>query len=88
MYLVLAQGFRQIYIGKQVPFDIREFLWQLEELAAASYANDGRIAELVGEIVPTFRSAGEKSSDDLMDGNKRVCRIHWGEEMGWDAVDG
>lgn len=73
---------KQIYIGKPVPFDIGEFLWQLEELAAACYANDERIAELVGEIVPMFRPEGEEQDGDLMDDNKRVCNMHWGEWMG------
>ena len=48
-----------IYIGKPIPFDVRTFLKQLEELAKASYENSSRIVEMVEKIVPTFHPAGE-----------------------------
>ncbi len=72
---------KQIYIGKPVPFDIGRFLSQLEELAAASYANDERIAELAGEIVQTFHPAGEKASGEDMEKKKRAGRMCREEEM-------
>ncbi|MCD7767026.1 MAG: polysaccharide biosynthesis protein [Lachnospiraceae bacterium] len=49
-----------IYIGKPIPFDVEEFLQQLEELADASYENSPDIVEMVERIVPTFHPAGEK----------------------------
>ncbi len=49
-----------IYIGKPIPFEVEEFLGQLEELAAASYENDADIVEMVEKIVPTFHPVGEK----------------------------
>ncbi|MCD7833103.1 MAG: polysaccharide biosynthesis protein [Lachnospiraceae bacterium] len=48
-----------IYIGKPVPFDVEEFLKQLEELAEASYENNADIVKMVEKIVPTFHPAGE-----------------------------
>ncbi|MCD7761788.1 MAG: polysaccharide biosynthesis protein [Lachnospiraceae bacterium] len=49
-----------IYIGKPIPFDVEEFLQQLEELANASYDNSAKIVSMVEKIVPTFHPAGEK----------------------------
>ncbi len=51
-----------IYIGKPIPFDVEEFLKQLEELANASYENRPDIVELVKKIVPTFHPVGERPS--------------------------
>ncbi|MCD7868704.1 MAG: polysaccharide biosynthesis protein [Clostridiales bacterium] len=49
-----------IYIGKPIPFEVEEFLRQLEELANASYENSGEIVHMVERIVPTFHPVGEK----------------------------
>lgn len=49
-----------IYIGKPIPFEIEQFLEQLEELANASYENSEDIVELVEKIVPSFHPTGEK----------------------------
>ncbi len=49
-----------IYIGKPIPFEVEEFLKQLEQLASASYENSADIVELVEKIVPTFHPVGEK----------------------------
>ncbi len=49
-----------IFIGKPIPFDVEEFLKQLEELASASYENSDDIVEMVERIVPTFNPVGEK----------------------------
>ncbi len=49
-----------IYIGKPIPFNIEEFLKQLEELAKASYENREDIVEMVESIVTTFHPVGEK----------------------------
>ncbi len=49
-----------IYIGKPIPFDVEEFLQQLEELARASYENSPDIVPMVEKIVTTFHPAGEK----------------------------
>ncbi len=48
-----------IFIGKPIPFEVEQFLRQLEELANASYENSGDIVEMVERIVPTFHPAGE-----------------------------
>lgn len=47
-----------IHIGKPIPFDVKEFLHQLEVLAEASYANDAEICRMVEKIVPTYHPAG------------------------------
>lgn len=47
-----------IHIGKPIPFDVKEFLHQLEILADASYANDTEICHMVEKIVPTYHPAG------------------------------
>ena len=49
-----------IFIGKPIPFEVEDFLVQLEELANASYENSADIVSLVEKIVPTFHPAGEK----------------------------
>ncbi len=49
-----------IFIGKPIPFEVEEFLVQLEELANASYENSDDIVEMVREIVPTFHPVGEQ----------------------------
>jgi len=49
-----------IYIGKPIPFEVEEFLKQLEKLAEASYENSPDIVRMVEKIVPTFHPAGEK----------------------------
>lgn len=51
-----------IHIGKPIPFDTKEFLGQLEELAMASYENSEEIVELVEGVVTTFKPAGEHPS--------------------------
>ena len=43
-----------IHIGKPIPFDTKEFLGQLEELAMASYENSEEIVEMVESVVTTF----------------------------------
>ncbi|MCD8119145.1 MAG: polysaccharide biosynthesis protein [Lachnospiraceae bacterium] len=52
-----------IYIGKPIPFEVEEFLRQLEELADASYENSPDIVEMVAKIVPTFHPAGKKPDE-------------------------
>lgn len=51
-----------IHIGKPIPFDTKEFLGQLEELAMASYENSEEIVEMVEGVVTTFKPAGEHPS--------------------------
>lgn len=43
-----------IHIGKPIPFDMKEFFVQLEELAETSYGNDKDIKALVAKMVPTY----------------------------------
>lgn len=47
-----------IHIGKPIPFDTKEFLEQLEELAKASYDNSDEIVSMVEKIVTTFHPVG------------------------------
>lgn len=47
-----------IHIGKPIPFDTKEFLGQLEELAMASYENSEEIVEMVEGVVTTFHPVG------------------------------
>ncbi len=61
-----------IYIGKPIPFDVEEFLQQLEELAQASYENSPDIVKMVEKIVPTFHPAGEKPAGSDAKGNDYV----------------
>lgn len=51
-----------IHIGKPIPFDTKEFLGQLEELAMASYENSEEIVEMVEGVVTTFKPVGEHPS--------------------------
>lgn len=44
-----------IHIGMPIPFDVEEFLAQLDELAERAYANAGDIREKVAEIVTTYK---------------------------------
>lgn len=55
-----------IHIGKPIPFDIRWFLKQLEELAEASYENSGDIIRKVEEIVSTYHPAKDKAAGRKM----------------------
>lgn len=62
--LMASEGLKKtdnelIFIGKPVPFDIRKFFGELEELAQASYNNSDHIVEMVEQIVPTFQPVGE-----------------------------
>ena len=43
-----------IHIGMPIPFDVEEFLEQLDELAERAYANAGNIRELVEKVVVTY----------------------------------
>lgn len=43
-----------IHIGMPIPFDVEEFLAQLNELAERAYANAGNIRELVEKVVATY----------------------------------
>ncbi len=52
-----------IFIGKPIPFEVEEFLKQLEELADASYDNSADIVSMVEKTVPTFHPVGEKPGE-------------------------
>lgn len=43
-----------IHIGMPIPFNVEEFLAQLDELAERAYANAGNIRELVEKVVVTY----------------------------------
>ena len=54
-----------IHIGSPIPFDTDKYLCQLKMLMSAAY--DGRedsIRDLVADVVPTYRPAGEHGSED------------------------
>ena len=54
-----------IHIGRPIPFDTDEFLHQLHVLMTAAYdGKEDTIRDLVAEVVPTFRPAGEHGSED------------------------
>ena len=44
-----------IHIGMPIPFDVEEFLAQLEELTKRAYANAENIRELVEKVVVTYQ---------------------------------
>lgn len=46
-----------IHIGCPIPFDLKRFLRDLEELAAASYSNREDICDLVKGVVPTYKQS-------------------------------
>ena len=46
-----------IHIGCPIPFDIEEFLGQLEELMDTAYKNKDNIRDMVQEIVTTYKPA-------------------------------
>lgn len=48
-----------IHIGKPIPFNVAEFMKNLEKLAAAAFDNSENIVEMVGQVVPTFHPSGE-----------------------------
>ena len=52
-----------IHIGCPIPFDMSQFLVQLNELMVACYENRENIRELVEAIVPTYHPAGEHGSE-------------------------
>ena len=54
---------RLIHIGCPIPFDMDNFITQLDELMVASYKNKYNIRELVEAIVPTYHPAGEHGSE-------------------------
>ena len=55
---------RLIHIGCPIPFDMDEFIVQLEELMVACYKNKDNIRELVEAIVPTYHPAGKHGCED------------------------
>ena len=61
-----------IHIGKPIPFDVGEFLQQLEELARASYENNDCIVEMVEKIVPTFHPVGANPTGKECVGNNEM----------------
>ena len=53
-----------IHIGCPIPFDADQFIVQLKELMEACYENSEDIRQLVANIVPTYRPAGEHGSEE------------------------
>jgi FlaA1/EpsC-like NDP-sugar epimerase len=52
-----------IHIGSPIPFDVDEFLNQIQMLMEAAYREGENICELVAEVVPTYHPAGEHGSE-------------------------
>lgn len=52
-----------IHIGSPIPFDVDEFLVQLDKLMEAAYENCADIRTLVADLVPTYHPAGEHGSE-------------------------
>ena len=54
-----------IHIGQPIPFDVNIFLGKLQNLMVAAYdGHDDRIRDLVSDLVPTYRPAGEHGSTE------------------------
>ncbi len=70
-----------IYIGKPIPFDVEEFLKQLEELAIASYENSSEIVRMVEKMVPTFHPASKKADTGKKAGTKKTSEEHAMDEV-------
>lgn len=70
-----------IYIGKPIPFDVEEFLKQLEELAKASYENSKEIVQMVEKMVPTFHPVGEKAGAEEKAEQERTSEEQAMEEV-------
>ena len=62
-----------IHIGCPIPFDVDKFVIQLKELMEVCYENSENIRELVANIVPTYRPAGEKGSEDKGEAYEKQC---------------
>lgn len=50
---------KMIHIGQPIAFDVEHFLYDLEELMQAAYANSNDIRTIVERIVPTYHPAGK-----------------------------
>lgn len=56
---------RLIHIGNPIPFNIDEFLQQLQMLMSAAYnGQENEIRDLVASVVPTYHPAGEYGSEE------------------------
>ena len=54
-----------IHIGNPIPFDTDRFLDRLQTLMEVAYdGHDDRIRDMVTELVPTYRPAGERGSEE------------------------
>lgn len=54
-----------IHIGRPIPFDVDEFFDHLQKLIDVAYGGQEQaIRELISEVVPTYRPAGEHGSED------------------------
>lgn len=70
-----------IYIGKPIPFEVEDFLQQLEELARASYENSPDIVQMVEKIVSTFHPVGGETGEGVIRqrqniATKNSCNVH------------
>lgn len=72
----------KIRIGKPIPFEVSEFLSQLEELAAACHNNSGDIVGMVEKIVPTFHPAGRQPQGKEQAENGPAARPQGKEQAG------
>lgn len=67
--LMAEEGLRKtknnlIYIGCPIPFDIEEFLENLDDLMLASYSNKKQIRTLVAKMVSTYHPADMESEPE------------------------
>ena len=46
-----------IHIGKPIPFEVDEFLRQLDQLMLAAYSNKRDVREYISRIVKTYKAA-------------------------------
>ncbi|MEE1314621.1 MAG: nucleoside-diphosphate sugar epimerase/dehydratase [Faecalimonas sp.] len=67
--LMAEEGIRRtdnelIHIGRPIPFEVEEFLKQLEELLAHCYENRSDIQDKVAAMVSTYHPAGKHGSEE------------------------
>ncbi len=63
-----------IHIGCPIPFDMDNFLVQLQELMQVCYENSDIIREKVAAIVSTYRPAGEKGCEEKGNAYEEQCK--------------
>ena len=61
-----------LHIGKPIPFDTDEFLYQLENLMYVAYSNKGDIQKQVAKMVSTYHPKGMEEDTEKKDETYQV----------------